>query len=101
MSVYGTALPSLQCGKILPQALVYMPSLETAARPLKVGPIIAPVHNDVEIETAIVALGREPGSGLVVTSDAFTIAHRAAIIPAAAQNNVPVVYAVSDFARDG
>jgi putative ABC transport system substrate-binding protein len=30
----------------------YMPSLETAARSLKVVPIIAPVHSDVEIETA-------------------------------------------------
>jgi hypothetical protein len=37
-----------------------MPSFETAARSLKVEPIIAPVHNDVEIETAIIALGREP-----------------------------------------
>ena len=29
---------------------VYMPSLETAARSLKVVPIIAPVHSDAEIE---------------------------------------------------
>ena len=33
----------------------YMPSLETAARSLKVIPIPAPVHSDVEIETAIIA----------------------------------------------
>jgi hypothetical protein len=44
----------------------YMNSVETAARSLKVVPIIAPVHSDVEIETAIIALGREPGGGLVV-----------------------------------
>jgi putative ABC transport system substrate-binding protein len=43
-------------------ASAYMPSLETAARSLKVEPIIARVHSDVEIETAIIALGasREP-----------------------------------------
>jgi putative ABC transport system substrate-binding protein len=40
---------------------VYMPAVETAARSLKVVPIIAPVHSDLEIETAIIALGREPG----------------------------------------
>ena len=34
-------------------ASAYMPSLETAARPLKVVPIIAPVHSDAEIEAAI------------------------------------------------
>jgi hypothetical protein len=43
-----------------------MPSFETAARSLKVELITAPVHSDVEIETAIIALGREPGGGLVV-----------------------------------
>jgi len=39
-------------------ASVYMPSLETAARSLKVEPIIALVHSDVEIEAAIIALAR-------------------------------------------
>jgi putative tryptophan/tyrosine transport system substrate-binding protein len=58
----------------------FMPSLETAARSLKIVPIIAPVHGDVEIETAIVALGREPGGGLVVMPDIFTNVHRAPII---------------------
>jgi putative ABC transport system substrate-binding protein len=33
--------------------------------------------------------------------DAFTVAHRAPIISAAARNNVPAVYAQSEFARDG
>src|SRR5580704_11910652 len=82
-------------------ASAHVPSLETAARSLKVVPIIAPVHSDVEIETAIVALGREPGGGLVVTPDAFTIPHRAPILLAAARNNVPAVYSVSEAARDG
>jgi putative ABC transport system substrate-binding protein len=39
-------------------SLTFMPSLETAARSLKIAPSIVPVHNDVEIETAIIALGR-------------------------------------------
>ena len=83
-------------------ASAYMPSLETAARSLKVAPIIAEVHNDVEIETAIIALGREPGGGLMCLPDGgFTIAHRASIISAAARNNVPAVYRFSFFARDG
>jgi putative ABC transport system substrate-binding protein len=79
----------------------YMPSFETAARSLKVEAITAPVHDEVEIETAITALGREPGGGLVVMSDAFTGRHRAPIISAAARNDVPAVYSISEFARDG
>jgi putative ABC transport system substrate-binding protein len=82
-------------------APVFMPSLETAARSLKVEPIMAPVHGEGEIEAAIIALGREPGSGLVVIPDVFLNAHRALIISAAARNNVPAVYAYSYFARDG
>jgi putative ABC transport system substrate-binding protein len=82
-------------------ASAFMPSFETAARSLKIAPIIASVHNDAEIETAIMALGREPGGGLVVTPDVFMSQHRASIILAAARNNVPPVYSVSDFARDG
>jgi putative ABC transport system substrate-binding protein len=82
-------------------ASAYMPSLETAARSLNVEPIIAPIHSDAEIEAAIIALGREPGGGLVVVPDGFIAAHQAPIISAAARNNVPTVYARSAFARDG
>jgi putative ABC transport system substrate-binding protein len=84
-----------------PAASAYMPSFETAARSLKIVPITARVHSDREIETAIIALGREPGGGLVVTPDVFSLVHREPIILAAARNNVPAVYAYSDFARDG
>jgi putative ABC transport system substrate-binding protein len=79
----------------------YMPSFETAARSQKVVPIIAPARSDVEIQTAIIALGREPGGGLVVIADVFTNAHRAPIILAAARSNVPTVFWLSDFAREG
>jgi putative ABC transport system substrate-binding protein len=81
-----------------PPGSVYAPSFETAARSLKIVPIIVPVRSDVEIETTIIALGREPGGGLV---DAFTLVHRAPIISAAARNNVPAVYGLSYWARAG
>jgi putative ABC transport system substrate-binding protein len=79
-------------------ASTYMPSFEGAARSLKVEPIIAPVHGDVEIETAITAVGREPGGGLVVIPAGL---HRVPIISAAARNNVPAVYNQSGFPGDG
>jgi putative ABC transport system substrate-binding protein len=83
-------------------ASTFMPSFETAAQSLKVLLIPAPVHSDAAIEAAIIALGGEPGSGLVLVPDAFfTIAHRAPIILAAARNNVPAVYPGSAYAREG
>jgi putative ABC transport system substrate-binding protein len=79
----------------------FIPSFEMAARSLKVVLIIAPVRSDVEIETAMIALRREPGGGLVVMPESFTVAHRAPIILAAARNNAPAVYGASYYVRDG
>jgi putative ABC transport system substrate-binding protein len=82
-------------------AATYMPSVEMAARSLKVTLITARVHNDTEIDTAITALGREPGGGLVVMPDGFALTHRVPLILAAAKNNIPAIYAQPAFARDG
>jgi putative tryptophan/tyrosine transport system substrate-binding protein len=51
----------------------YVPSVEAAAQSNKVAPIAAPVRSDAEIETVITSLGRELGSGLVVSTDAFVL----------------------------
>jgi putative ABC transport system substrate-binding protein len=80
---------------------IYLPTFETAARSLKVELIITPVHSVVEIETAMIALGREPGGGLVVLPDAWMTAHRAPLLLAAARSNLPAVYSRSVIARDG
>jgi len=97
----GLKRPAVMFNPDTAPASSYMPSLETAARSLKVVPIIAPVHSDVEIEAAIIALGREPGGGLIVLPDVFMVTHRATIISAAARNNVPAVFHLSTFVRDG
>jgi putative ABC transport system substrate-binding protein len=87
----GIKRPAIMFNPDTAPVSAYMPSFETEARSLKVAPIIAPVRSDVEIETAIIALGREPGGGLFVTPDVFTLVHRAPIILAAARNNVPAI----------
>jgi putative ABC transport system substrate-binding protein len=79
----------------------FMPSFETAARSLNVVPITAPVRSEEEIEATITALGREQGGGLVVPTNVFMVTHRAPLILAAAQNNVPAVYNFSIYPRDG
>jgi putative ABC transport system substrate-binding protein len=84
-----------------PPVSTYMSSLETAARSLGLEVITSSVHSDVEIEKAIISLGRGPRSGLVVMPDGFMFAHRAPIISVPARNNIPTVYWLSDFARDG
>jgi putative ABC transport system substrate-binding protein len=81
-------------------ASAYVPSFEAAAGSLKVVLSTAPVHSDEEIEAAIIALGREPGGGLVVMPDVFTTVHRAPLILAVARNNVPAIYGL-EFASEG
>ena len=99
--VSGLKRATIMFNPDLPAASTLMPSLDAGARSLLVEPIMAPVHSDGEIETTIIGLGREPGRGLIVLRDAFTVGHRASIISAAARNKVPAVYAQSDFVRDG
>jgi len=78
----------------------YLPPFEAAARSLKMEPMVALVHSDADIETAITSLGRESG-GLVIMPDAFLLSHRASIISLAARNNVPAVSQTSLIPRDG
>ena len=79
----------------------YLPSFEAAARALKVEPIVAPVHSDDEIETTIASLGHDPGGGLIAVPDTFVTNHRAQIILQAARNNVPAVYQIFLWVREG
>jgi putative tryptophan/tyrosine transport system substrate-binding protein len=79
----------------------YLPSVEAAAQSLGVATSLAPIHGDAEIEAIMTALGREPGSGLLVMPDNFNNVHRASIIAQAARNNIPAVYQEPESARDG
>lgn len=97
----GLKRAAIMCNPDTTPASIFMPSFETAARSLQAVPITAPVHNEAEIETAIIALGREPGGDVVVIPDFFTVTHRALIISAAARDNMPAVNSFAVFARDG
>ena len=57
-----------------------MPSLEMAARLLKVASITAPVRSNVEIETAIAALGRTDGSASSDNQNMFEAMRLAAFV---------------------
>jgi putative ABC transport system substrate-binding protein len=61
----------------------------------------APVRNTAEIEEAIARLGREPGGGLIVPPDAFTIVHHQLFIGLAQQHRVPAVYHLRTYVARG
>jgi len=75
-----------------PHYYVYLRSFEAVPRSIVVEVTAAPVRNTAEIEEAIARLGREPGGGLIVAGDAFTIVHQHLFIRLAQQHRVPAVY---------
>jgi putative tryptophan/tyrosine transport system substrate-binding protein len=76
------------------------PFIASAAK-LKVRPITAEVHDKSEIENAIVKLGRESGSGLVLVPDNFMSVHRDFIISLTAEFRIPAIYPYRYFAEAG
>jgi putative tryptophan/tyrosine transport system substrate-binding protein len=60
-----------------------------------------PLRNTAEIEEAIAKLGREPGGGLIVAPDPFTILHHQLFIRLAQQHRLPAVYAYRTYVAEG
>ena len=84
-----------------PYAYKYMPLLEAAARSLSVSVTAAPVRDTEQLKRAVGELGGEPGGGLIVIPDTFTIAHRGIMIGVAAQHRLPAFYPFRLFVADG
>jgi putative tryptophan/tyrosine transport system substrate-binding protein len=74
-----------------PYRAVFNRSIEAAARSMGITVTLAPVHDDAEIEETIATHGREPGGGLISLPDSFNVAHRDAIIAAAASHRLPLI----------
>ena len=79
----------------------FLGPFESLARSLKVEPMAARVSDPAEIESAVTAIGREPGGGLIVMPDAFTTVHRQLIILLAARYALPAIYPYRYQAVDG
>jgi putative ABC transport system substrate-binding protein len=70
----------------------FLGPFEQVARSFAVEPIAAPVADAAQIESALAAIWREAGGGLIVMPDAFTTIHRKVIIALAAQQHFPAIY---------
>jgi putative ABC transport system substrate-binding protein len=87
--------------KTAPYYRLYLRAIEQAAPGFAVEPIALEVQTDAEIERAISALAREPGSGLIVMPDTFNMVHRRTTIGLAARHRLPAIYYFPFFAREG
>ncbi len=79
----------------------YSKEFEAAATSLGIEPVMANVFSAGDIEAAIAALAKQPGSGLIVAPDTFSEINGDLIVTLAAEHRVPAVYAIRRFATRG
>jgi len=79
----------------------FLHELEAANKSLAVELSASPVHDEAEVETAITALAREPGGGLIAAPDAFINNHRRAIMTLTEQRRLPAIYGFRQFVTEG
>jgi putative ABC transport system substrate-binding protein len=79
----------------------FLNPFKAAASSLAVEPIVAPVRDPSALESVVAAQAREPNGGLIVITDSFMVAHRAAITSLAARYRLPAVYPYRFFAEAG
>ena len=79
----------------------YLRSFEAVPRSIAVKLMATPIRDGAEIEPVIAKLGREPGGGLIVPPDPFTLVHRETIAKSARQHRLPVVWSYRQFVTEG
>jgi len=87
--------------KTAPYAEYYLQPIKAAAQGLGVETFAATVGSEADIERAIVALGRRPGSGLLIMNDSYLTVHRKPAIVLAARHKVPAMYYSALHVEDG
>ena len=76
-------------------------AVQTVASSFAVTAISTIVHNDDEIERAIVALAQKPNSGLIIPSNNNTIRRRGLIVALAGRHGLPAIYPTRTFVTAG
>ena len=87
--------------EIGPSTELFMPSIAQTAALHGIKVIPSPVRSPTEIESALTALGQEPGGGVIVMLDTFVTAHRKLIMSLTERHRLPAIWPVPFFAKEG
>jgi len=79
----------------------FLRSLETVPIPIAVAVEPAPVHAPADIEAAAANLSANPGGGLLVPPDTFTVVHRELIMSLALKRRLPAMFSYRQFVKEG
>jgi putative ABC transport system substrate-binding protein len=84
-----------------PQSAIFLKSLQAAAPTLGVDVTPLAIHEEKEIEPAIVGFTRQSNGGLVIAGDNFLARSAKIVVEAAAKYRLPAVYANDEFILAG
>src|SRR5437588_1676847 len=84
-----------------PYSPLYYQSIAAAAPKFSVSTAMELVRAPVDIEQAMTRLGREPGSGLIFSADAFLYTNNKLVVELAARHRLPAIYGSPGTAADG
>jgi putative tryptophan/tyrosine transport system substrate-binding protein len=97
----GLARVAYMCNPGNPGPQQPYPAAAAAGRQHRVAVALAEARGATDIETAMTALAREPGGGLIVPPDGFLINHGKLIIELAMRDRLPAIYGFSSFPTRG
>ena len=84
-----------------PYSHLYYQSIATAAPKFAVETAKELVREPADIEQVMTRLGREPGSGVIFSADAFLYTNSKLVIELAARHRLPAIYGSPGTAADG
>jgi putative tryptophan/tyrosine transport system substrate-binding protein len=84
-----------------PPGWYWVSHLEAIALAFAVEPVAVPVHDIIEMQGALAAFAREPGGGLLVATDVFTVGHYRNVISLTLQHRLPACYPYRYFTAEG
>jgi putative ABC transport system substrate-binding protein len=79
----------------------YLRSFAADKRILPTLLVRAAVGSDAEIESEVAKLAVQPGCGLIVAPDSFTLTHRQTIMASVAQHGVPAIHPYREAVVEG
>jgi putative tryptophan/tyrosine transport system substrate-binding protein len=79
----------------------FLEPIETAAATIGVAVTAMPITDAAAIDPSVASLAGEAPGGLILPPDSFTVAHRQAIVAAAARHRVPAIYPLRYFIDAG
>ncbi|MFL6797405.1 MAG: ABC transporter substrate-binding protein [Xanthobacteraceae bacterium] len=79
----------------------FSPAFQTAATALGIEPVVTRVHTPLDIEKVIADIAKEPGGGIVVSTDSFMTVNRQLVMSSADRLKVPATFPLGIFAKEG